>query len=338
LIQKEWFSVVDVDVTDDYLERRQKAVSAIATKWRRPFSETVALKRAEEIAQALTKMTEGSLPDSLRADVVQIIRDKALTFEDTDSATLEIRVCTAAALSDYLEKPAQIDAAPTFTDALVTATEFVAPPVDAALIALWSQIMRQLAAETEEDAQYARQRLDTDTSDPERAVARLAKNAKLDREEINILWWALNDWSVLAGARFSSLTPAAHVVLAPLELASLMTVPAGEAHRDLAFRNLTKPTAEVGLKDIANLDNLKVQVANALAAAETLVVSHPRVFPVVRALLAGTSEDAEAAWNELGLDAEVKKPAAHWAAVLMRELSLLGRLDVTVRREHVNAG
>ena len=117
-------------------------------------------------------------------------------------------------------------------------------------------------------------------------VSALSTNAALDREELDILWWVLGDWSNLAKVRLSKVSDCSAFIIATFEIARrLRRIPA-EAHRQLLMRYIEND-ASLSLEDV--IDGLGDE-ANALSAVygdESLVNNNPRILPLMNAIVNG---------------------------------------------------
>ena len=131
-------------------------------------------------------------------------------------------------------------------------------------------------------AEKSRQRLSATRT----TIKILSANAALDREELDILWWVLGDWSNLAKMRLSKLSEFSASIISAFEVASrLRRIPA-EAHRQLSMRYIRDDAFFSLGKVIAGLGD----EVNALSEAyqdEALVNNNPGILPLMNAIVQG---------------------------------------------------
>src|SRR3546814_16981251 len=78
-------------------------------------------------------------------------------------------------------------------------------------------------------------------TDANASIEALRANAAIDREEIDLLWWVVADWSELLGRRFSPAeNPAAPAVASGLEAGRMLRRIPADAHRHPVLRHVCK--------------------------------------------------------------------------------------------------
>lgn len=126
-------------------------------------------------------------------------------------------------------------------------------------------------------------------------VQPLRSNSVLDREEIDILWWMLNNASILTGNKFSELNDAQRSVASGCELATLMVrVPSGVHNRMVSskIQSDTTLTAEQLLVELGE------DIVNAISSEfsdHRYVEKYPEIFPLFNLFL---TKDASGKANE----------------------------------------
>ena len=132
-------------------------------------------------------------------------------------------------------------------------------------------------------------------------VDALKRNAALDREEIDFLWWALLGRSRLLKRQLSAIIEPTRIVAAGIEGAKLLRRLPCEVHREIVLRtldqdpqlNLTELLEAIG----ADRDQLIQGFDHSEATA------HPTVFPLLNALVTG---------NGSTLGADIKRSVSEW--------------------------
>lgn len=163
----------------------------------------------------------------------------------------------------------------------------------------------------EEDADLDADALNRGLEPFRSAIADLKANAAVDREEIDLLWWVLADWSTLLRRRFSTEKGAVAVIASGLEVGRMIRRIPAEAHRHLILRNV--PAA----KD-CSLQELLSAIGDDRAALATVdtygyIAKYPGVFPLLSALNTGSAQDARA---------KIKRAIGDWADRALLESSV----------------
>ncbi len=144
------------------------------------------------------------------------------------------------------------------------------------------------------------------------AIADLRSNAIIDREEIDLLWWVLSDWSSLLGRRFSDETGgAAAAVASGIEAGRMIRRAPGEAHRHLVLRNVIagKDLSLIELLTAIGEDRPKLTPIEEYA----FITNCPAVFPLSNAIQTGSTSDPRA---------KIKRPLSDWATRALLESSI----------------
>jgi hypothetical protein len=217
-----------------------------------------------------------------------------------------------------------------FVAAMLSAMTSLPPLGLAKLEELKHQVITSAAKAVEDSAQTARQRKpipelaigsgEGDAGDDptklkgaiDKVLAPMKMNAALDREELDLLWWALSDWSSLADMRVSSMSPATCLLAASLETVDrLRRIPAtAHAHvalvkfsgsQPLPFEDLVVAATELKPRVMSSMDYL------------TKGIAYPRIFPLVASLFGSATS---------GFEGQAMDPLA-WCKKLMLEAGTL---------------
>lgn len=330
------------DPSDDLVEKRTAAISEISGifKGRRSIGEL--LQIANDLAIAVQQ--DGGLSVSLTGTIEGAIRKTSTAFV-AEGHELEMLVCgLSGALQALSGSKALRHGALSVTDVLSfglwSALSFQKPRSEPKLEQLRSELMQAAHDHCAAVARDGRQR--AQVHDPEfkevtkekegepkasfdasavidglkpfeDAIADLRSNAAVDREEIDLLWWVLSDWSSLLGRRFSDERAggAASAVASGIEAGRMIRRAPAEAHHHLVLRNVTagKDLSLIELLLAVGGDRAKL----APIEANTFISTCLSVFPLSNALLTGLASDSRA---------KIKRPLGDWAIRALLESSI----------------
>jgi hypothetical protein len=295
--------IFEASPTDDFFEKRRTAIGAIMEKFGGLGTFEKILALADGLAAATARGDK--LRDDLAINVESALKEASPTFV-LEGHELEARVCALLGAVTYLESVAPSGEAASRSDvlalALWSALSFQKPLAEAKLERLRAELLdlaRNLAVKA---AELSRQRAPvpdgafalTETegwpgvektwkTGPLKTIDALRRNAALDREEIDVLWWVLADWSEVYREKFSSMDHRLSPLVASWELAQLLKRIPAEAHTHLILRfvqngedtNLGEFVTELGDKRVA----LAQQIGG-----NGIVADCPHVFPLLNAL------------------------------------------------------
>jgi hypothetical protein len=330
------------DPSDELVEKRTAAIGEIAGTFRGRRNVEELLQIANDLAVAVQQ--NGRLSAALTATIEEAIRKTSTAFV-AEGHELEMLVCgMCGALKAVSGSTALRHGAVSIPDVLSfglwSALSFQKPRNDPKIEQLRNELLQAAHGHCAAVARDSRQRIEV--SDPEfkeapkkkegdpqppfdasavteglkpykDAIADLRSNAAVDREEIDLLWWALSDWSSLLGRRFSDekARAAAAAVASGIEAGRMIRRAPAEAHRHLVLRNVTvgKEMTLVELLTAIGGD----RTALAPTEAETYISNCPSVFPLSSVLRNGSASDPSA---------KIKRPLGDWAARALLESSI----------------
>lgn len=314
-----------VTVNDDDVNSRRAAAASLARKWGKEKTIATLVSKAAEVADALGG--DGSPLPALGAEIQGEIQKKSSSFLYVERP-LEVGVCAGMAMVSILTGNPTTSG---WTTADVYAT------------ALWSIVAYQPVLEAERRealrrevldaaqswvataAEMARQRTavpdasalnvtigesNSTTNNFNEAVAgtvdALRRNAALDREELDFLWWAQLGRSRLLNRQLSAVAEPTRIIAAGIEAARMLRRLPCEVHRETVLRTLDQDP-ELDLHELlASLGDDR-----ALLGAEFVegsVAKHPTAFPLLHALATGemagpgaTEKRRLAEWGERAL-------------------------------------
>ena len=139
-------------------------------------------------------------------------------------------------------------------------------------------------------------------------VEALRRNAALDREELDFLWWAQLGRSRLLNRQLSAINEPTRIIAAAIEGAKMLRRLPCEVHRELVLRTLDQ-NPEFDLAEL--LEALGDD--HALLGADFVqgyVIDHPTVFPLLHALVTGKVS---------GAGGVIKRRVSEWGARALLE-------------------
>jgi hypothetical protein len=322
--------------SNEDVDSRRSAIKAMASSWGKIKDPSQIVAKASAIAKSLGG--DGSPDAEFGAEIQTAIQKHASAFLYTERP-LEVGVCAGiAAIKILSTEPGtsgwtNVDV---YANALWSALAFQPVLDDEKRENLRREVFDRAQKRSLENAEKARERgsvaeavdlvvtvgegstVTTNfKSTAMETIAALRRNAALDREEIDFLWWSQLSRSRLLNRPFAKISEATRLVASGVEASSHLRRLPTEAHRDLVLR-----TASVDPElDLAELLSEIGDDLDALTAGihTQNVTKHPTVFPLLNAIVTGTAECEGA--NE-------KRKASTWGGRALLE-GALSRLMAT---------
>ncbi|MFM0077160.1 GTPase-associated system all-helical protein GASH [Paraburkholderia sediminicola] len=325
--------IFDTNPTDDLVNKRKAAIAVLAKK----FSAATKLGELFAIGNSIAVgATSPSLPEAFAKEIEAAIKDESSAFV-LEGNELEALVCALLAAGQA------VDAASVgenwYTSTVVLAVglwsplSFLPANNEPKLELLCAEVrdiaMRHVAAV----AESARRRSEVPAiavgwPNPAEApkieeainegmrgaIDALRKNAILDREELDILWWALGDRSSLLGQSLSTASTVQTAVAAGIEIGRIVRRPPADAHKHLALRHVREDRAlslEELLTEIAPVRSRLSLTGNPLTRAK----QNSLVFPLTCAIATGKGNATTGA--------ETTRPLSDWCARALLETAVL---------------
>jgi hypothetical protein len=142
-------------------------------------------------------------------------------------------------------------------------------------------------------------------------VKALRENAELDREEIEFLWWKIEDWSEVLNAPLSGAEPLIRAVVAGFDgAAKLKRLPAS-GHRNVVLRGVPAGNPSTLIGALAALGDHCATLAKSIDAPQ--VARSSTVFPLLAAISSGDT-------NRPGAD--IEREAREWGARALIEYGI----------------
>ena len=320
-----------LQVLDDDVNSRRLAANDLKAKWRKPAKVDVLFKRAGELAIAIGVDVTPS--QNLSSEIEAAIQVHASAFLSSERPT-DVGVCAAAAFAAMLEDGLGSDG---WTIVNVTATAlwsalaFQAPLLDSKREALRVEILNAARAYSMMAAEDARKRsevpdfaefgLANDDAQAKAAfkkathdtIKALRRNAALDREEIDFLWWTLVSRSCVLKRPFSKIVEPVRLVAAGIEAASYLRRLPCDVHRELVMRHVDDdPKTDLsGL--LVSIGEDRAHLVDELAK-DAFITANPGVFPLLQALVSGQAG---------AVGSTEQRSSSEWGARALLEASLL---------------
>jgi hypothetical protein len=307
--------IFDKEPSDDLVVKRSTTIAAMAEKFLKLKTYEDYFQVAEDIAHAVE--SEGFRVSANRAiDVEEAIRAESPAF-DRDGQDLQILTCLMLAALKATK-----DAQPTSTAwsrpeivavsiwlSLGTQTPRTEPKVES-LRAELVEASRNLINRSA-DGSRARTAIPdpavkimelTDAKVAEsvnkgllKSIEALRQNAALDREELDMLWWSLGDWSNLQQQHFRQLPMQVAAVTAGIEGSNLLRRLPSEGHKHLVLRHIVDDSERSAVELAASLGDGAKAIRDAYSA-HGYVKKFPHVFRLL-ATISGENVDTQLLGN-----------------------------------------
>ena len=321
------------DPKDEDVIRRNAAVVALQswiTAFQDPWS---AIRLASALAESVA---DGKARDMFATKVEEVIVDAGSAAFVREKHDLEIIVVALVAALD-LERRDSDDSGWTPADALAaglwSALSFQSPVTEEPVELLRQEVLVAARERTMLIAERARTRapipeiglLSIPESQPtgtrantayrkatEPLVKALRENAELDREELEFLWWKIEDWSETLEAPLSGADPLVRATVAGLDGASKLRRLPASGHRNVVLRGVPAGNPATLAALLTALKDHRAILAKSIDAERVGGLS--TVFPLLAAISSGDAARA---------DAEVEREARDWGARALLEGGIL---------------
>jgi hypothetical protein len=319
--------ITGLQVTNEDVDSRTGAVNALKTLWGKITTTETIIGKAADIAAAIGG--NGAPSDGLGAEVQTAIQKRASAFLFAERP-LDVGIVAAhAAIGIIGAEPGSggWTTADVWSAALWSVLSFQSPLEDPKREALRIHILEAAHRRSVAGAEAARQRIAVDDFRKVEIVAgeedkfapalekattatidALRRNAALDREELDFLWWSLRGRSQLLKKSYSQLDCATGALAVGIEAASQLRRLPCEVHHELVLAKIPEnPTL-----NLCDLINATGEDRHRLGGAfvDGLVARHPSTFPVLNALATGST-------NADG--ASISRSAEEWAGRALLE-------------------
>jgi hypothetical protein len=296
--------VSGVAVTNEDVSSRRTAAASLGGKWAKETAPAKILAKAADVAGALGG--DGIPSATLGAEVQAAIQKKSAAFL-YEERPLEVGVCAGMAAVSIISGQPQTSGwtvVDVYATALWCALSFQPVLENERREKLRGEVLRAATDWADASAEKARERHAvpdplalTLTQNAEGAatsnfkealsqtVESLRRNAALDREELDFLWWAQLSRSRLLDRPLSAINPPTRILAAGIEGASMLRRLPCQVHREIVLRTLDEDP-ELNLEELLEVLG---EDREALGAPfrQGSVATHPTVFPLLNALASG---------------------------------------------------
>ena len=233
--------ITGLSVSNEDVDSRRKAITQLSTAWGKNKGASAIVAKVAEIAAALGG--DGTPPAALSTEIEGAVQKHASAFLSSERP-LEVGVCSGmAALSIMSTTPGTNGwtIADVYSNALWSALSFQPVLQEEKREALRSEVLDRARVRSLESAEKAREREEVpDVQDLEAVIddeskvatnfkkivagviEPLRRNAALDREELDFLWWAQLERSRVLRRRLADIPEATRLVTMGIEGATLL--------------------------------------------------------------------------------------------------------------------
>jgi hypothetical protein len=329
--------IFKIEPDDDFVNKRTEAINTIEEG----LKKKTGVQDILLFSNALTKgLRNVEMVDPLISDIVgQAIKKHSPAFV-AEGQNLEILSCALLSVLQYLnnsnESRRRLITADVLALSLLCAISYQEPITDKPKLESLRQEVLEVSLKVITDRAASTRRrasigeIKPIAAAPPTTIPELTKmiekalnnmidsvkfNAAVDREEINLLWFIMNDWSDIAAKRISELNEIQKIIVRGLEISALLTRMPFPSHINLVLidadrtRNVTPLELFNELGDLKEL--IKAYLKNMNASK---INSFPNLFPLYHTLLNPDHPD---------MLPETKRPMSEWARGMLLEGVLL---------------
>lgn len=272
----EYIRIFEATPTDDFVEKRKAAIKTVATKLGKKNAFDSLLALANDVTAVL--LEDDISESAICKQMASALSSKSASFSAKDNP-LQIRVCAALTILKLLREAPPANGKvtiPVFLALTVwSGLTYRKPTNDHGLENLISEIIETARTLTVESAESSRRRQtipaiklqepateedDYDLSAIEEAaektITALTDNAALDREELDLLWWVLGDWSDVAEKQLNTMSHLSRSIVCGIEISEILRRIPSNSHRNLVIRGIVGKeqfTVESVMSDLGSI-------------------------------------------------------------------------------------
>lgn len=328
--------ITSLTPTNEDVDARRAAIATLSAAWSKLNSSEKIVAKAEMIANSLGG--DGVPSDDLGLEVQEALQEHASAFLYEESP-LDVGLCAGMAALAIMN-PAPSGGGWTvedvYSNALWSALSFQPALTEEKREKLRREVLDRAQQRSRRSADGARERsVVSDFSDltvtvgeaPAKpstnfkkataaTIEALRRNAALDREELDFLWWVQLNRSRLLHKPQTGLDEPVRLVASGVEAASHLRRLPADLHYDLVLRTVDADP-ELNLKELIEaIGDHAALLAGSFNV--TRAKEHASVFPLLNALATGETDAA---------GAEVKRRTSEWAGRALLEAGLSGMCD-----------
>ncbi|MBB5730980.1 hypothetical protein FHS99_003488 [Sphingomonas prati] len=322
--------------TNDDVDARRATITELSETWGKITDITELLTKADAIANSLGG--NGEPYEHLGMEVQEVLQKSASAYLYAERP-LDVGVCAGMAAMSIMEgEPGSggWQIADVYSNALWSALAFQPALGEDKREKLRREVLDRSRERSRASADRARDRsLVPDMGDlaitvtaetlkttntfkkaTSATIDALRRNAVLDREELDFLWWIQLNRSRLVQKPFGGMAEPARLVASGIEAATHLRRLPANLHFDLVLRSVDDD-AELDLKTlIEGIGDDKALLAMSFNSTRAAV--YPSVFPLLHVLATG---------DVAVLGAQVKRKASVWAGRALLEAGLMRMCD-----------
>lgn len=321
------------DPKDEDVKRRNAAVATIQA-WILAFNDPwMAIRLASALADSLA---DGQARDEFALKVEQSIVGAGSAAFVRENHDLEIVVVALVSALDLVRRESDDNgwsSVGALAAGLWSALSFQSPIVQEPIELLRQELLVAARERTMLSAERSRKRAPVPEIGPltlpeaqpagmrannayrkatEPLVKALRENAELDREELEFLWWTIEDWSNALDSRLSDADPLVRAVVAGIDGASKLRRLPASGHRNVVLRGVPSGSSAALTAMLAALGEHRLMLAKSINADR--VGQSPMVFPLLAAIASGDADRA---------GADIERDAREWGARALLEGGIL---------------
>lgn len=316
-----------VAVSDDDVNSRRSAATTLAASWKKENNVSKIISKAVDVASALSG--DGHPSSALGIEVQGVIQKKSSSYL-FEERPLDVGVCAGMAMVSMLSGEPGRDGwtiLDIYANALQLALAYQPVLEDVRRENLRREVLTVATNWCDAASEKARERIDVpDPAEVEitveeegktthnikeamkSTVSSLRRNAALDREELDFLWWAQLNRSRLLKTQLSNISEPLRIVATGIEAATLLRRFPCEVHRELVLRTLDLDPELDALSLLEAIGEERTLLGEVLNVPQ--ILSYPTVFPLLSAL-----RNNEAP----GQGAAVKRRVSEWGVRALSE-------------------
>lgn len=327
--------ITSLTPTNEDVDARRAAIGELSATWGKTTDVGKILSKAEMIAESLGG--DGQPNEHLGLEVQEALQKHASAFLYTESP-LDVGVCAGVAALTILGGPPGADGWTTvdvYSNALWSVLSFQPTLTEDKRENLRREVLDLAQQRSRSAADKARERiivpdmgdLTVTITDGAKStttfkkatgatIEALRRNAALDREELDFLWWVQLNRSRLLKRPISAMAEPLRLIATGIEAASHLRRLPADLHYDLVLRTIDEDP-ELDLKELIKVigDDRKLLIA---AFNTARAANHSSVFPLLHALATGEVD---------GSGTDNKRKVSIWAGRALLEACLSRMCD-----------
>lgn len=298
--------ITNIQVQNEDVDSRNLAIQSLVSNWSKNQSASGILIKAAQIADALGG--DGTPDPILGEEVEKAVQEHASAFLYSERP-LEVGICAGVAILNMISARPEGSGwliQDIFAVALWSALEFQEPLREPKREALRVEVLELVKARTLAAAEESRKRLEvldftditisaneskytsTFKKSTTNTITALRRNAALDREELDFLWWALSARSRLLNRPHRQIAEPVRLVAAGVEAADHVRRFPAQVHRELVLGTLDQDPSLDLESLIEAMGSDRETIAN--HQKHDLFALAPSVFPLMNSLKTGTCD------------------------------------------------